>query len=210
MQENQLREHIALIGKSLYDRGLAHGSAGNISVKLADGWLMTPTNSCLGRLDPARISRLDASGKLVSGDKPSKETFLHIAMYEERAGCGAVVHLHSVHAVAVSCMDGLDAANVFPPITAYAIMQVGALALVPYFPPGDESLADAVRAVAGRHQAVLLANHGPVVAGSTLDAAVNAIEELEQTARLVLLLQGHPVRHLSVEQIAELNRRFAG
>ncbi len=209
MNENKLREDIALTGKSLYDRGLAHGSAGNISVKLADGWLMTPTNSCMGRLDPARISRLDGSGRLVSGDKPSKETFLHIAMYEERAGCGAVVHLHSVHSVAVSCLDGLDSSNVFPPITAYAVMQVGRLALVPYYPPGDESLAGAVRTVAGKHHAVLLANHGPVVAGTTLEAAVNAIEELEQTAKLVLLLQGHPTRYLTPQQVAELNRRFA-
>ena len=208
MNENQLRDEIAAIGKSLYDRGLAHGSAGNVSVKLADGWLMTPTNSCLGRLDPARISKLDANGALVSGDKPSKETFLHIAMYGERRNCGAVVHLHSVHSVAVSCMDGLDATNVFPPITAYAIMQVGRLALVPYYPPGDESLAEAVRAVAGKHHAVLLANHGPVVAGSSLDAAVNAIEELEQTAKLVLLLQGHATRYLTPEQVADLNRRF--
>ena len=209
MSENELREHIALLGKSLYDRGLAHGSAGNISVKLADGWLMTPTNSCMGRLDPARISKLDASGKLVAGDKPSKETFLHIAMYQERAQSGAVVHLHSVHSVAVSCMDGLDESDVFPPITAYAVMQVGRLALVPYYPPGDEALAEAVRKVAGRHHAVLLANHGPVVAGSSLEAAVNAIEELEQTAKLMLLLQGHPTRYLTSEQVGELNRRFA-
>lgn len=208
MSEDRVREDIAAIGKSLYERGLAHGSAGNISVKVGDGWLMTPTSSCLGRLDPARISRLDASGKLVSGDKPSKETFLHIAMYRERATCGAVVHLHSVHAVAISCMDGLDRENVFPPITAYAVMQVGRLALVPYYPPGDESLAEAVRAVAGKHHAVLLANHGPVVAGSSLDAAVNAIEELEQTAKLALLLQGHATRYLTPEQVAELNRRF--
>ncbi|MDB5867220.1 MAG: aldolase [Betaproteobacteria bacterium] len=208
MNEDQLREHIALLGKSLYDRGLAHGSAGNISVKLSDGWLMTPTNSCMGRLDPARISKLDLDGKLVAGDKPSKETFLHIAMYQERASCGAVVHLHSIHSVAVSCMEGLDAQNVFPPITAYAIMQVGRLALVPYYPPGDEALADAVRRVACAHHAVLLANHGPVVAGSSLDAAVNAIEELEQTAKLVLLLKDHPTQLLSPEQVAELNRRF--
>jgi ribulose-5-phosphate 4-epimerase/fuculose-1-phosphate aldolase len=208
MTEDRLREDIAAIGKSLYDRGLAHGAAGNISVKLADGWLMTPTSSCLGRLDPARISKLDASGGLLQGDKPSKETFLHIAMYQERATCGAVVHLHSVHAVAVSCMDGLDRGNVFAPITAYAVMQVGRLALVPYYPPGDESLADAVRAVAGRHHAVLLANHGPVVAGSSLDAAVNAIEELEQMAKLTLLLRGHPTRYLTEPQVAGLNRRF--
>lgn len=209
MNENRLREAIAQIGKSLYDRGLAHGSAGNISVRLADGWLMTPTNSCLGRLDPARISRLDASGNLLSGDKPSKETFLHIAMYRERATAGAVVHLHSVHAVAVSCLADIDPNNVFPPITAYAIMQVGRLALAPYFPPGDEALAEAVRKLAGRHHSILLANHGPVVAGSSLDAAVNAIEELEQTAKLLLLLRGQTLRLLTPEQVAELNRRFS-
>ena len=210
MNENQLREQIAMIGKSLYERGLAHGSAGNISVKLADGWLMTPTNSCLGRLDPARISRLDADGSLIAGDPPSKEAFLHIAVYRERAASSAVVHLHSAHAVAVSCMDGLNPRNVFPPITAYAVMQVGRLALVPYHPPGDPSLAEAVRKLAGRHHALLLANHGPVVAGSSLDAAAGAIEELEQTARLMLLLQGHPVRFLTAEQVTELERRFAG
>ena len=209
MNEAQLREKVADIGRSLYERGLAHGSAGNISVKVADGWLMTPTNSCLGRLDPARISKLDASGKLESGDKPSKETFLHVAMYRERPATAAVVHLHSVHAVAVSCLTDLDAEDVFPPVTAYAVMQVGRLALVPYHPPGDESLAEAVRKVAGRHHAVLLANHGPVLAGSSLDAAVNAIEELEQTAKLVLLLRGQPVRLLTAEQVAEINRRFA-
>jgi ribulose-5-phosphate 4-epimerase/fuculose-1-phosphate aldolase len=209
MNENQLREQISVLGKSLYDRGLAHGAAGNISVKLADGWLMTPTNSCMGRLDPARISRLDAGGRLLSGDTPSKETFLHIAMYRERASAAAVVHLHSAHAVAVSCLAELDPLDVFPPITAYAIMQVGKLALVPYFPPGDESLAEAVAGLAGKHHAVLLANHGPVVAGTSLDAAVNAIEELEQTAKLMLLLRDSKVRHLSPEQVAELNRRFA-
>ena len=208
MNENALREHIVDIGRSLYERGLAHGSAGNISVKLSDGWLMTPTNSCLGRLDPARLSRLDANGTLLGGDKPSKETFLHIAMYRERSA-GAVVHLHSVHAVAVSCLADIDPDNVFPPITAYAIMQVGALALAPYYPPGDESLAEAVRKLAGKHHSILLANHGPVVAGATLDAAVNAIEELEQTAKLMLLLRGQPLRLLTPQQVAELNRRFS-
>jgi len=209
MNEDQLREKITEIGKSLYDRGLAHGSACNISVKIPDGWLMTPTNSCLGRLDPARISRLDANGTLISGDKPSKETFLHISMYQERPASGAVVHLHSTHAVAVSCLADVNPRDVFPPITAYAVMQLGKLVLVPYYAPGDESLAEAVREVAGKHHAVLLANHGPVVAGSSLDAAVNAIEELEQTAKLVLLLRGQPQRLLTADQVAELNRRFA-
>ncbi|MCW5604385.1 MAG: aldolase [Burkholderiales bacterium] len=209
MNENDLRDQIATIGRSLYDRGLAHGSAGNISVRLDDGWLMTPTNSCLGRLDPARISRLDVAGSLLSGDQPSKETFLHIAMYQERAKCTAVVHLHSAHAVAYSCMDRLDPQNAFPPVTAYAVMQVGRLALAPYFPPGDQSLAAAVRRLAGRHHAILLAHHGPVVAGTTLDAAVNAIEELEQTARVLLLLRGQPAQMLTAEQVSELERRFA-
>jgi ribulose-5-phosphate 4-epimerase/fuculose-1-phosphate aldolase len=207
MNENRVREAIAQVGKSLYDRGLAHGSAGNISVRLADGWLVTPTSSCLGRLDPARISLLDASGNLMSGDKPSKETFLHLAMYRERSA-GAVVHLHSVHAVAVSCLADIDPNDVFPPLTAYAIMQLGALALAPYYPPGDESLAEAVRKLAGRHHSILLANHGPVVAAASLDAAVNAIEELEQTAKLMLLLRGQALRLLTPAQVAELNRRF--
>ncbi len=206
--EDRLREELVLLGRSLYERGLAHGSAGNLSVKLPDGWLMSPTRSCLGRLDPARLSRLDAQGRLVDGDAPSKETFLHLAMYGERADCGAVVHLHSVHAVAVSCLDGLDVSDVFPPITAYAVMQVGRLALVPYFPPGDLALADAVRKVASRHKAVLLANHGPVVAGSSLSAAVDAVEELEQTARLMLLLEGRRTSLLDPGQVAELERRF--
>ncbi|MDH5535410.1 MAG: aldolase [Betaproteobacteria bacterium] len=208
MKESDLREQIALIGNSLYDRGFAHGSAGNISVKLGDGWLMTPTNSSLGRLDPARISRLDANGKFLSGDKPSKETFLHITMYRERASAGAVVHLHSVHAVAISCLADVDPNDVFPPITAYAIMQLGRIALVPYYTPGDETLANAVGKLAAKHHAVLLANHGPVVAGATLDAAVNAIEELEQTAKLVLLLRGQPTRLLTAAQVATLNQRF--
>ena len=210
MNENSIREQMAELGKSLYDRGLAHGSAGNISVKLTDGYLLTPTNSCLGRLDPAKISRLNGNGQLVSGDAPSKEAFLHLGMYQERPASTAVVHLHCVHAVAVSCLDGLNPADVFPPITAYAVMQVGQLALVPYYPPGDKALADAVRKLAGKHHAILLANHGPVVAGASLSAAVYAIEELEQTARLMLLLRGHPTRLLTAEQIADLNRRFPG
>jgi ribulose-5-phosphate 4-epimerase/fuculose-1-phosphate aldolase len=210
LSESQVREQMAELGQSLYDRGLAHGSAGNLSVKLSDGYLLTPTNSCLGRLDPARISRLDGNGKLVSGDAPSKEAFLHLGMYHERATSTAVVHLHSVHAVAVSCLDGLNPEDVFPPITAYAVMQVGKLALAPYFAPGDRALADAVRKLAGKHHAILLANHGPVVAGTSLTAAVYAIEELEQTARLMLLLKGHATRPLTPEQVADLNRRFPG
>jgi 3-dehydro-4-phosphotetronate decarboxylase len=165
---------------------------------------MTPTNASLGRLDPARLSQLNGNGGLVSGDPPTKESFLHRVMYEERARTGAVVHLHSTHSVAVSCLAEIDPDDVLPPITAYYVMRVGRLPLVPYFKPGDMALAEAVRGFAGKHHAVLLANHGPVVAGSGLDAAVNAIEELEETAKLYLLLRGAKTRYLTRAQVEEL------
>ena len=208
LSEADLREEICRLGVSLFERGLTFGSAGNISARLEDGWLMTPTNVSLGRLDPARLSKLDAAGKLVSGDPPTKETFLHRAMYEERQQAAAVVHLHSTYSVAVSVLAEVDAANVLPPITAYYAMRVGRLPLVPYHPPGDLGLAEAVRKLAGKHHAVLLANHGPVVAGSSLDAAANAIEELEETAKLFLLLRGAKTRFLTAEQVAELRAAF--
>jgi ribulose-5-phosphate 4-epimerase/fuculose-1-phosphate aldolase len=207
--ESRLREDICAIGSSLFERGLTHGSTGNISVRLPNGgWLMTPTGSSLGSLDPARLSKLNSSGKLVSGDAPTKEAFLHTTMYAERPKAGAVVHLHSTHSVAVSCLDGIDCANCLPPITAYYAMRVGTLPLVPYFPPGDAALADAVGKLAGAHHAVLLANHGPVVAGSSLSAATDAIEELEETAKLFLLLKSHKIRPLSAAQIDDLRKRF--
>ena len=204
LNESKLREEICRLGASLFTRGLTFGSAGNISARLEDGWLMTPTNVSLGRLDPARLAKLDAKGKLVSGEPPTKETFLHRAMYSERPQASAVVHLHSTYSVAVSALADVDAANVLPPITAYYVMRVGRLPLVAYYPPGDPALADAVQRLAGKHHAVLLANHGPVVAGSTLDAAASAIEELEETAKLFLLLRGSKVRLLTNEQVAAL------
>lgn len=210
MSEAALRERLCVLAKSLYDRGLTHGSTGNASVRCGDGWLMTPTGSSLGTLDPARLSLLDASGRHIGGDAPTKEQFLHLAMYQERRTSGAVVHLHSTHSVAVSLLEGLNPDDVLPPMTAYYVMRIGALPLVPYFPPGDATLADAVRALAGRHHAVLLANHGPVVAGSDLAAAVDAVEELEATAKLYLLLHGTRFRTLTPEQCAELKRRFGG
>lgn len=206
--ENRLRDEICDIGRSLFERGLTAGSSGNISVRLDDGWLVTPTNSSLGRLDPARLARLDAEGRHVGGDAPSKEAFLHRAMYEARPQAAAIVHLHSTHSAAISCMDGLDADNCIPPLTAYYVMKIGRLPLVPYFRPGDQKLGEAVRGHACRHCAVLLANHGPVVSGATLDAAVNAIEELEETAKLFLLLRGTPARCLDAGQIDELNAVF--
>lgn len=206
---DKTRAHIVAVGLSLFNRGLTHGSTGNISVRLSDGgWLMTPTGSSLGTLDPSRLSLLDAAGKHIGGDAPTKEAFLHTAMYQQRAEMSAVVHLHSTHSVAVSCLHGLDPHNVLPPITAYSVMRVGALALAPYFPPGDAKLADAVRALASKHHAILLANHGPVVAGRSLAAATDAIEELEETARLMLLLRGEMIAPLTAAQVDEIKKRF--
>ncbi|MGC3873486.1 3-oxo-tetronate 4-phosphate decarboxylase [Halomonas sp. GXIMD04776] len=206
---NQLREQIVVYGKSLFDRGLTMGSSGNISVRLDDGgWLMTPTSACLGRLDPARITCMDREGRVLDGDKPTKESFLHMAMYGERPQSEAIVHLHSTHSVAVSCLPEIDPHDCIPPLTAYYVMRVGRLPLVPYHVPGDPSLGDAVKGLAGKHSAVLLANHGPVVAGKSLEAAVYATEELEETAKLFLLLRGQNPRCLTGEQVAELEARF--
>jgi ribulose-5-phosphate 4-epimerase/fuculose-1-phosphate aldolase len=208
MSENSERDSICRLAKSLFDRGLTIGSSGNISVRLADGWLMTPTGSSMGNLDPNEISKLDSNGKLISGKSPTKESFLHIAMYDERPDSGAVVHLHSTHSVAVSCLAGIDKKNVLPPITAYYVMKIGKLPLVPYFPPGDINLAKAVKEMASNHHAVLLANHGPVVAGKTLEDAVYAIEELEETARLFLLLRNMKTQYLNEKQVKTLEELY--
>ncbi len=208
LEENRQREKIVRLSRSLYERGLTAGSSGNISVRLDEGWLLTPTNSCLGELDPARISRLNWEGKLLAGDPPSKEAFLHRAIYEQRASAGAVVHLHSTHSAAVSCMSGLDHANCIPPLTPYFVMKIGRLPLVPYFRPGDQALAGAIRELATKHSAVLLSNHGPVVSGIDLEAAIYATEELEETAKLFLMLRNTPARCLTAEQIDELRDVF--
>jgi ribulose-5-phosphate 4-epimerase/fuculose-1-phosphate aldolase len=208
MTEAKLREEICYFGKSLFDRGLTPGSSGNISARVDGGWLMTPTNSCLGRLDPATLSKVDDRGNPISGDKPTKEAFLHLSMYAERPAAGAIVHLHSTHSVAVSVLADADPDDPIPPITAYYVMKIGKLALLPYYAPGDLSLANAVKEVAGRHHAVLLANHGPVVAGKDLETAVYATEELEETSKLYLMLRGEKLKILSVEQVGELHRKY--
>ncbi len=207
--ETRIREDICRFGRSLFERGLTPGSSGNISVRLDDGgYLVTPTNASLGFLDPARLSRLDADGRLVSGDAPTKEVPLHSALYQTRGGARAVVHLHSTHSVAVSMLPEIDPRTALPPMTAYYLMRCGATALVPYYRPGDPAVADAIKGLAGKYSSVLLANHGPVVAGDTLEAAVFATEELEETAKLYLLLRGLNPRFLSPEQIADLVKVF--
>jgi ribulose-5-phosphate 4-epimerase/fuculose-1-phosphate aldolase len=208
MSEAAIREELARLAKSLFDRGYSVGSAGNISVAVEDGLLITPTNSCLGFLDPSRISKLDRNGNHVAGDKPSKEVFLHRAFYETRLGTGAVVHLHSTYATALSCLSGIDPENCVAPITPYVVMRVGKVKLLPYARPGDPALGDMIRALEGRFAAVLLANHGPVVSAGDLRSAVFAAEELEETAKLILSLADRPHRRLTDQQVDELTRVF--
>lgn len=204
--ERHLREQMADRGRSLFERRYTHGSTGNLSVKLDDGILITPTNSSLGNLDPDSISKVDFQGTHIAGKKPSKEAFLHLSMYRARPQDSAVVHLHSTWSVAVSCLADVDVENVLPPITAYQLMRVGRCPLVPFYAPGDMALANAVADHAVSAGSMLLANHGPVVAAQSLDAAVASAEELEETAKLFLMLRGMPTRFLSDEAIAALEQ----
>ncbi len=206
MDETKLRDDICRFGKSMFDRGLTMGSTGNISVRLDDGWLVTPTNASLGNLEPDRLSKLDINGQLVSGDKPTKEVPLHTAMYDTVKNSGAVVHLHSTHSVAISMLPGTNPQDALPPLTAYYVMRVGRTALIPYHRPGDPVIGDAIRGLAGKYTSVLLANHGPVMAGKSLEAAVYATEELEETSKLHLLTLGLNPRVLTDDQISALTK----
>ncbi len=208
MSDAAIRDELCALGRSLFERGLTHGRTGNISVRSANGFLTTPTGASLGALDPANLSMLDADGVHVGGDAPTKEALLHLAMYRARSADGAVVHLHSGHAVAVSVLADLDPADVLPPLTAYQAMRVGTLPLLPYFAPGDPALADAVRVAADQHHALLLANHGPIVSGGSLAVAADVIEELEATASLWLRVKHERVRTLTSAQLADLAQRF--
>lgn len=204
-----LREQICLLAKSMFDRGLTGGSTGNISARTEDGGLLvSPTGTSFGRLDPARLSYFDAKGKLVSGDPPTKEMPLHAAFYDTRSSAGAVVHLHSCHSVAWSMMPDADVDNFLPPLTPYAIMKLGRVKLLPFYRPGDPAMGEAVRGLAGKRTAVMLANHGPVVAGKDVEAACNAIEELEDTARLAMLMRGIPARMLDEVQVRDIVTHF--
>lgn len=209
MTEAALREQICLLAKSLFDRGMTHGSTGNISARTEDGGLLvSPTGTSFGRLDPGRLSRFDAKGNLISGDKPTKEMPLHSAFYDTRSSAGAVVHLHSCHSVAWSMMPEVDEDDFLPPLTPYAVMKLGRVKLLPFFLPGDPAMGEAVRGLAGKRSAVMLANHGPVVAGKDVEAACNAVEELEETARLAMMMRGVEARMLTAEQVRAVVTTF--
>ena len=204
-----LREQMCLLAKSMFDRGLTGGSTGNISARTPDGGLLvSPTGTSFGRLDPARLSHFDATGRLIDGDPPTKEMPLHTAFYDTRSAAVAVVHLHTCHAVALSMMPDIDPDYFLPPLTPYAIMKLGKVKLLPFFRPGDLAMGAAVRGLAGKRTAVMLANHGPVVAGKVIEAACHAFEELEDTATLAMLLRGLPARMLSDAQITDLVTHF--
>jgi len=208
-EATRLREQICVFAKSLFDRGFTPGSSGNISAKLSDGTvLITPTGSSMGFLDPARISHLAANMTHLSGDLPTKEVSLHSAFYDTRHTTGAVVHLHSTHAVALSLLPEIDPDNVLPALTPYSIMRLGKVKLLPFFLPGEASMGQAVRGLAGKRSAVLLANHGPVVAAKDLETAVYAMEELEETAKLAILTRGMHAIGLDEHQIAAIVERF--
>ena len=209
MRENKLREQMCELAKSMFDRGLTGGSTGNISARTEDGGLLvSPTGTSFGRLDPARLSRFNSKGRLISGDRPTKEMPLHSAFYDTRSQAGAVVHLHSCHSVALSLMPEVDEDNFLPPLTPYAIMKLGKVKLLPFFRPGDPQMGEAVRGLAGKRSAVMLANHGPVVAGKDVEAACNAIEELEDTARLAIMMRGYNPKMLTEAQVKDLVTRF--
>lgn len=210
MTEAELRADITWWGKSMFDRGLTSGTSGNISVRCGDGFLATPTNSCLGRLDPARLSRLDADWQLLDGDPPTKEIALHRPFYAANPANGAVVHLHSTHATALSCRADIDPADTIRPLTPYVVMRLGVVPLLPYARPGSDALEPRLRALAASLAGVLLGNHGPIVAGRTLTAAVSAIEELEEAAKIADLLRDRPVRPLTDGEIADLHHHFGG
>lgn len=206
--EAALRQQMSNLCASLFARGYSVGTAGNVSVRVQDGILLTPTNSTLGNIDPERIAKIDFDGNHLSGDKPTKEVFLHQAFYETRAETGAVVHLHSTWATALSCLEDTDQDDCIPPLTPYVVMRVGSVKLVPYVRPGDPKSGDLIRALGGDYSAVLLANHGPVVSGKDLFSAVCAAEELEETAKLLVALRGMPTRLLNAEQVEALKRTF--
>jgi ribulose-5-phosphate 4-epimerase/fuculose-1-phosphate aldolase len=207
--EARLREQICVLAKSMFDRGLTGGSTGNISARTEDGGLLvSPTGTSFGRLDPAKLSRFDAKGVLIGGDPPTKEMPLHSAFYDTRSTAGAVVHLHACHSVALSMLPDVDPDNFIPPVTPYAIMKLGKVKLLPFFLPGDPAMGQAVRGLAGKRSAVMLANHGPVVAGKDIEAACNAIEELEESAKLAFMLRSIQANILTDKQVKDVVQKF--
>jgi len=206
--EAALRAEIVALCRSLFERGLAHGTAGNVSARCGAHLLMSPTRSSLGRLVAEELSLVTLDGRHICGAQPTKEAALHLGIYQQRPEAGAVVHLHSTFATALSCLADTDPSDAMPPITPYLVMRVGRVPMVPYFPPGSDALADAVRAKAREHRAVLMANHGFAVAGRSFEDAVANAEELEENAKLLMLTRGQQVSLLSAAEVSALLAAF--
>ncbi|AWB65861.1 aldolase [Saccharobesus litoralis] len=203
------KQKLMAFAESIFNRGLTAGASANMSIKTDTGWVITPTNSCFGFLDADRLSVLDQQGNLISGDKPSKEFLLHKAFYDQRPDDTCVLHLHSTYATALSCLPCANTSDAVPSYTPYLTMRLGAIALVPYFAPGDVALADAVYEVAANHPGVIMANHGPIVSGKTVESCVFGMEELEESCKLAFKLKGHQANLLSKDNIADLKAKFA-
>lgn len=188
----------------LFNRGFAHGSSGNISIKTEKGYATTPTGSSFKDLTETDVSFLDEVGNLISGKKPTKEVPLHLAWYKANPDHNAVIHLHSAFATAVSCLEDLDSHNVLPALTPYQIMKIGKVPLIPYEKPGDIKLAESIEKMGKGSRAVLMSNHGLVCGEENIDAAVEIVEELEATCRLFFILDGKKIHYLSKEDVFNL------
>ena len=197
-EEARVRDEVCLMARSLFERGLSPGSSGNISARVPGGFLCTPTNSSFGFLDPARLSKLDENGRHVAGDRPTKEVSMHLGTYRGRPDARAITHLHSTWCVCLSCLEEGDPDDLIPPLTPYVRMRVGRVAKLPYVAPGDPAIEPLITAKMGSHKAVIIANHGLTVAGADVRDSVFNAEEIEEAAKVSLILQGKATRLLPV------------
>ncbi|RBW41536.1 aldolase [Psychromonas sp. B3M02] len=208
MNEAQLRQQMVDLARSMFERGYATGGAGNLSVKLPNGqFLATPTGSSFGRLVADELSVVDNTGAHISGKRPSKEVAFHLAIYEKDPECNAIVHLHSTYLTALSCLEDLDYSNAIKAFTPYYVMRIGELPVIPYYRPGAPEIAQELSKLAGKYRAFLLANHGPIITGTDFLDAVDNAEELEETAKLALLLADKPTRYLTDVEVEDLKER---
>jgi 3-dehydro-4-phosphotetronate decarboxylase len=212
MNESELRQEICRVGRSLFERGYVHSTAGNISVRLPEGFLITPSEACLGFLDPAALSKVGADGVQLSGERASKTLMLHRRIYGADPTANCVIHTHSTHLVALTLSGVWKQEDILPPITPYYVMKVGHVPLIPYHRPGDAMVGELVAQAIERMRstpirAVMVDRLGPNVWHSNLTSAMAALEELEETARLWLLSTPKP-DPLTAEQINQLRQQF--
>lgn len=205
--EQSLREEICQVGADLFNRGYTTGTAGNISARLENGWLITPTDACLGHLQPARIARVNHNGEWVSGDKPSKTLLLHRQIYDRNPEVHGVVHTHSTHLVQLTLAGVWQRDAILPPLTPYQVMKVGRIPLIAYRRPGHADVAQQVAELASEVRGVMLERLGPVIWGSSVSAASFSLEELEETARLWLNCATQPTA-LPEKAVLELCETF--